>query len=111
MDTSAYEKEIIVGAKIVGREKVIPTGNDFNVLPTDPRLEKLGIEPASLLGGNGITESEINRRMLILEMREKAKEEIVFHSGSGKVVEPKVVTKVTSKKLNIVSTNNDTVEN
>jgi hypothetical protein len=105
LDTSAYEKEIKVGAKIVGATKTIPTGNDLTVPMTDPRLEKLGINPASMLGGNGITESEINRRMLLLEMREKVKEETV------KKEDPKVVTKVTSKKLNIVSTNNNDAEN
>jgi hypothetical protein len=70
-DSKGYENMISIGAKTVGKEKLPDSGNVFNVSLTDPRLEKLGIDPATLMGGHGLTEDEVQNRMYILEMREE----------------------------------------
>ncbi len=72
MNQNDYSKMLAVGAKIVGKEVAPMSGNTFNVSATDPRLERLGISPESVLGGNGLTEEEVSSRMMLLEMREAA---------------------------------------
>lgn len=55
-------------------DEVTRQSNEFNVALTDPRLEVLGIDPNSLLGGRGLTESEVTRRLEELKKRKAMNE-------------------------------------